>query len=50
MLEALMRERGILAVRAEASSNAEAFYLRRGYEPIGPRTPEGAQPITKRLS
>jgi putative acetyltransferase len=49
VLEGLMRERGILAVRAEASSNAEEFYLRRGYEPIGPRTLEGARPITKRL-
>ena len=50
VLEGLMRERGILAVRAEASSNAEEFYLRRGYEPIGLRTSEGARPITKRLS
>lgn len=50
VLEALMRERGILAVQAEASSNAEEFYFRRGYEPIGPRTPNGARPISKRLS
>src|SRR5713101_938136 len=50
VLEGLMRERGILAVRTEASSNAEEFYLRRGYEPIGSRTPEGARPIAKRLS
>jgi putative acetyltransferase len=49
VLEGLMRERGILALRAEASSNAEEFYLRRGYEPIGVRTPEGALPIAKRL-
>jgi len=48
-LEALMRERGIASVRAEASSNAEEFYLRRGYEPTGARTREGAQPISKRL-
>ena len=50
MLEGLMRERGLPAVRAQASSNAEEFYLRRGYQPIGLRTPAGAQPVTKRLS
>jgi putative acetyltransferase len=49
LLEGLMRGRGILAVRAEASANAEAFYLRRGYERTDPRTSEGAQPIRKRL-
>ena len=31
MLERLMRARGIAAVAAEASSNALAFYIRRGY-------------------
>jgi len=50
LLEASMRRRGTTAVFAEASANAERFYLRRGYEPIGVRTPEGAQPISKRLS
>jgi putative acetyltransferase len=50
LLEGLMRERGIKAVSADASANAEAFYLRRGYTAAGPRTPEGALPITKRLS
>ena len=49
MLERLMRERGVHAVRAEASSNARDFYLRRGYEATGPQTPDGAWPITKRL-
>jgi putative acetyltransferase len=48
-LEVLMRQRHVAAVRAEASQNAEAFYLRRGYEPAGMRTPKGAQPIIKRL-
>ena len=48
-LEALMRGRGIAAVRAEASANAEGFYHRRGYEPAGPRTPQNALPIGKRL-
>ena len=49
VLEGVMRERGILTVRAEASSNAEEFYLRRGYEPVGLPTPEGTLPIAKRL-
>jgi GNAT superfamily N-acetyltransferase len=49
VLEGLMRERGILTVRAEASSNVEEFYLRRGYEPIGLRPAEGALPIAKRI-
>ena len=49
LLEGLLRGRGIPEVRAEASSNAEEFYLRRGYEPTGVRTPEGAQLISKRL-
>jgi putative acetyltransferase len=49
LLEGLMRGRGIPAVCAETSSNAEVFYLRRGYERTGPRTSEGAQPIRKRL-
>jgi putative acetyltransferase len=45
-----MRERGIKAMRADASPNAEAFYCRRGYERCGVRTVNGAQPIRKRLS
>ena len=49
LLEGLMRGRRIPAVCAEASSNAEVFYLRRGYERSGPRTSDGAQPIRKRL-
>lgn len=49
LLEGLMRGRDIPAVCAEASSNAETFYLRRGYERTGLRTSEGAQPIAKRL-
>ena len=48
-LEVLMRTRGIRTIRAEASSNAEGFYLRRGYEPLGP--PLGAaRQIIKRLA
>ena len=49
MLEQLMRERGVHAVHAEASSNARDFYLRRGYEATGPQTPDRAWPITKQL-
>jgi putative acetyltransferase len=48
-LEALLRGRGVDAVRAEASSNAKAFYLRRGYRETGPQTPVGAWPIAKQL-
>jgi putative acetyltransferase len=48
-LESLMRGRGVGAVRAEASSNAKSFYLRRGYRATGPQTPVGAWPITKQL-
>ena len=48
-LEGSMRGRGIQAVRAEASSNARAFYLRRGYRATGPQTADGAWPISKQL-
>ncbi len=50
LLERLMRDRGALNVHAEASANAEEFYHRRGYRAAGDRTPEGARPITKKLS
>ena len=49
-LEGLMRGRGIEAVRAEASSNAREFYLRRGYRATGPQTTDRAWPISKQLS
>ena len=49
MLERRMRETGVDAIQAEASSNARAFYLRRGYLMSGPQTASGAWPITKRL-
>jgi putative acetyltransferase len=49
-LETLMRGRGVDAVRAEASANAKAFYLRRGYRKTGPQTPAGVWPIMKQLS
>ncbi|WP_213285905.1 GNAT family N-acetyltransferase [Bradyrhizobium sp. sGM-13] len=49
MFERLMCEQGVRAVRAEASSNAMAFYLRRGYRANGPQSPSGAWPIAKQL-
>ncbi len=47
MLERLMHERGVQAVRAEASSNALDFYLRRGYRSAGLQTPDRAWPIAQ---
>lgn len=47
--EGLMRKRGVQVVRADASWNAEEFYLRRGYEPVGPRPADSARPLAKRL-
>jgi putative acetyltransferase len=49
LLEALTRERGFSVMHAQASANALQFYLQRGYEPCGPQTADGAQPIAKRL-
>jgi len=44
-----MRGRAIQNMEAEASLNAEGFYLRRGYVPAGPRRAD-VQPIAKRLA
>jgi putative acetyltransferase len=44
-----MIQRGVAVVHAEASSNAKAFYLRRGYRMSGPQTAGGAWPIAKDL-
>jgi putative acetyltransferase len=49
MLEGLIRERQFPSVRAEASSNALAFYLGRGYRANGPQVANGAWPIVKVL-
>ena len=49
MLEGLMRAREFPSVRAEASSNARGFYLRRGYRATDPQTPDGAWPMAKEL-
>jgi putative acetyltransferase len=48
-LEGLLRNRGIPAMRADASSNARDFYLRRGFRLTGPQGPAGTWPIEKRL-
>lgn len=50
LLEGVMQKRGVAAVHADTSANAEAFYLRRGYVTAGARTGDGARPIAKRLS
>jgi ribosomal protein S18 acetylase RimI-like enzyme len=50
LLEGLMRARGTADVMLDASANAEEFYRRHGYEPVGRLTPEGAQPMRKRLT
>jgi putative acetyltransferase len=50
LAEELMRDAGVEVIRLEASSNAEEFYLRRGYLPAGPRPVDGATPLVKRLN
>jgi putative acetyltransferase len=49
-LEGLMREREFRSVRLEASTNARAFYLRRGYRTTGLQTADGAWPHGERTS
>ena len=49
VLETVMKRRGITLLRAEASRNAETFYLRRGYERTEGHTAKAAHPIQKRL-
>ena len=43
--EAEMRRRGLQNVQLEASWNTEDYYRRRGYEPVGPRPPDGAKAL-----
>ena len=50
LVERLMRERGIKAMQLEASLNAAQFYRRRGFEPTGSRSSDGAIPMSKELS
>ena len=49
LVEGRMRARGLASISAEASANAERFYLQRGYEPVGIRTQKYGLPIRKRL-
>src|SRR5689334_4778555 len=39
--------RGVRTIELEASWNAEAFYLRRGYQPTVERPADGARPMRK---
>ena len=48
-VENLLRSRGVRAIRADASWNAEGFYLRHGYEPLGARPPNDPWPMRKVL-
>lgn len=48
-LEGLLRNRGVPAIRADASANARDFYLHRGFRLIGPQGPAGTWPIQKQL-
>jgi len=50
LAEKLMRDAGVEVIHLEASWNSEEFYLRRGYEPTGPRPSDGARPLVKRFS
>lgn len=49
MLEDVMYERGVVEVRAEASSNARDFYLRRGYTLTASQAAQGAWPMAKQI-
>lgn len=49
LAEQAMQDNGVQTARADASWNAEEFYLRRGYEPLGPRPPDGPRPLVKRF-
>jgi putative acetyltransferase len=50
LVESRMRAAGLASISADASANAEHFYLQRGYEPAGIRTREYGLPIRKRLA
>ena len=49
LVEDVLRRRGVRAIRADASWNSKAFYIRQGYELLGPRPPDDARPMRKRL-
>jgi putative acetyltransferase len=50
MVELELRARGVRAIRTDASWNSENFYIRQGYEPLGPRPADDARPLRKTLS
>jgi ribosomal protein S18 acetylase RimI-like enzyme len=50
LAEEIMRAAGITKARLGASWNAEAFYIRQGYEPIGPRPRDDTRIFEKSLS
>jgi len=47
--EEQIARRGTCEARLEASCNAEAFYLKRGWAFTGSRPPDGAREMAKRL-
>jgi len=49
LIEDVLSGRGISVIRADASWNAEDFYVKCGYEPLGPRPPRDARPMGKHL-
>jgi|SRR5678809_1312756 putative acetyltransferase len=49
LAEEIMLAAGINTVRLDASWNAEAFYVRHGYSPIGPRPPNDTRIFEKTL-
>ena len=49
LVEGVLRGRGMQSIRADASWNSEGFYIRQGYEPLGPRPPADARPMRKIL-
>jgi len=50
LAERLMRERGVQTIRLDASWNSEEFYIRRSYEPTGPRPAADTRQFVKKLS
>lgn len=50
LVEDVLRTRGVGVIRADASWNAEEFYLHRGYEPLAPRPANDPRPMRKVLT
>jgi GNAT superfamily N-acetyltransferase len=48
-VENVLRRRGVCTIRADASLNSVGFYVRRGYEPLGPGSPDARRPVRKSL-